>query len=181
MFKNLLIKSTLVLSAFGISVTILAPASSAFAATQVVPIDPPTQSTPSNEQYSLSKSEMDQIIERTVSDIKNDAPVADTGENKEGKFQSRSAASLIVKLAKIYGKHYVKSVLPKKIYKAVPRATWGSISEDAFVGFWNAYVLLGPLDEVHDSVTNYLVKHGAWHWAASSAGYIAQGIVYALV
>lgn len=55
-----------------------------------------------------------------------------------------------------------------------------TFSESAFVGFWNTYILLGPLDSVHQSVSKWVDKY-TWHWVAETEGYIAQGIVWAII
>lgn len=39
---------------------------------------------------------------------------------------------------------------------------------------------MGPLDNVKTSVEDAL-KPYVWNWVATSAGYVAQGIVYAVI
>ncbi|PJM66315.1 hypothetical protein BLX91_05190 [Bacillus subtilis] len=84
------------------------------------------------------------------------------------------------KLIKIFGKSYVKKKLPNAIYKKFPSALKRKVSRAKWEGIWNTYILMGPLDEVHDRVTDYLDKY-VWHSVASTCGYIAQGVVYAII
>lgn len=101
--------------------------------------------------------------------------------NSEHSRSKRGVASLATKLIKKFGKHYATKALPKLIYSKLPSAITKNISESAFIGGWNTYILMGPLDEVKDNVTNWLIKKGVWGWAAKSAGYIAQGVVWAII
>lgn len=93
----------------------------------------------------------------------------------------RGAASIATKLIKKFGKRYLTHELPKMIYKKLPAVITKKVSESAFLGGWNTYILMGPLDEVKDTVTDWLVDQGVWKWAANSAGYIAQGVVWAII
>lgn len=95
--------------------------------------------------------------------------------------EKRAAGSIATKIAKKFGKKYLTHQLPKMIYKKLPSAVTKKVSESAFVGGWNTYVLMGPLDDVKDNVTDWLVGKGVWKWAANSAGYIAQGVIWALI
>ncbi|WP_101842536.1 hypothetical protein [Halobacillus sp. Marseille-P3879] len=123
----------------------------------------------------LSKEEMDKIIQETAHEINLEAPRVDNGE-----FTTMAGGTLLLKLTKHFGKSYVKSKLPKKIYKAFPKALKSDVSEAKWVGIWNTYILMGPLDEVKTNVANSL-KPYVWDWVATSCGYIAQGIVYAII
>lgn len=136
------------------------------------------------EKNVLSKEEMDQIINETVSEIKADARNILLSERvssvKNGQVTINGGGTLAVKLAKLFGKSYVKSKLPKKIYKAFPKSLKKNVSESKWVGIWNTYILMGPLDEVKTSVADAL-KPYVWDWVATTCGYIAQGIVYAVI
>lgn len=135
----------------------------------------------STQKYSeiLNKKELDKIIKKTANEIKQDAPKVDT-ITSDPVIQPMAGGSLGLKLIKLFGKNYVKVKLPKKIYKAFPNALKNKVSEDTWIGVWNAYVLMGPLDEVKNTVANAL-KPYVWDWLATTCGYIAQGIVYALI
>ncbi|MGG1217176.1 hypothetical protein ABE236_06795 [Priestia endophytica] len=125
----------------------------------------------------ISEEEMDRIINEIVSEIRKENPELSKETNN---FTTMGVASVGTKLIKIFGKGYVKSKLPKKIYSKLPAQAKEKVTEGQFVGAWNTYVLMGPLDEVKDNVTEQLDPY-MWHWLASSCGYIAQGVVYALI
>lgn len=134
----------------------------------------------STEKYNemiLNKEKLDKIIEQTAKEIKQEAPKVNTSEPK---VQPMAGGSLGLKLIKLLGKNYVKVKLPKKIYKAFPDALKDKVSQDTWIGVWNAYVLMGPLDEVKNTVADAL-KPYVWDWVATTCGYIAQGIVYAVI
>ena len=140
-----------------------------------------------NEKYSAinesksTKINLDLLIIETSQSILNDAL---THNNiSSNKNDTRGIESVLAKLARKFGGHYIKKTLPKKIYAAVIKAVPSvavKVSEDKFVGFFNTYILMGPLDDIHDGVTDYLDKYIP-HWLASSAGYVVQGIIYALI
>lgn len=119
-------------------------------------------------------------IDQIVKEIQQETNV-DLTEKDNNQIQPRKVASLLTKLAKKLGKKYVTQKLPKKIYSKLPRFVKSKVSQSAFVGGWNTYILMGPADSVKDSVTSWLKKHGVWGWGANSAGYIAQGVVWAIL
>ncbi|UQZ48032.1 hypothetical protein M1D69_00400 [Bacillus sp. PK3-037] len=84
------------------------------------------------------------------------------------------------KLITVFGKSYVKKKLHDAIYKKFPSALKRKFSRAQWLSFWNGIVLMGPLDEVHDTVADYLDKY-VWHAVASSCGYIAQVVVFAIL
>ncbi|SNZ15919.1 hypothetical protein SAMN05421503_2798 [Terribacillus aidingensis] len=127
----------------------------------------------------LEYEELNKIINETANEIKSEAPKVNVA-NEQPTMHTMAAGSLAVKLAKLFGKSYVKSKLPKKIYKAFPKSLKDNVSEAKWVGIWNTYILMGPLDEVKNSVANAL-KPYVWDWVATTCGYIAQGIVYAVI
>ena len=132
-----------------------------------------------NTNYTeLTTDKLDQKINSTALEILQEAPIQNSIENNSR--PKRGVASIATKLVKKFGKHYVKVLLPKKIYKAFPRVIATKVSEEAFIGAFNTYVLLSPLDEVNNAVTKYLSKYVP-HVVAHSCGYIAQGIIYAII
>lgn len=137
------------------------------------------QSTDQNEEQQLTQEEMDEIIKDIVNEIEAENPDA-TKPSTSGEVSTLGVASVGTKLIKIFGKGYVKSKLPKKIYSKFPASAKAKMSEEKFIGIWNTYVLMGPLDEVKDVVTDKLDPY-MWHWLASSCGYIVQGVVYAVI
>lgn len=136
------------------------------------------QSIEKQSKEMLSKKEMDKIIEKTAREINKEAPRVNEGSH--GKYQTFAGGTLAVRLAKIFGGHYIKKKFPRKIYKAFPNALKKNVSEEKWVTIWNVYVLMGPLDEVKNTVADAL-KPYVWDWVATSCGYIAQGIVYAVI
>jgi len=121
---------------------------------------------------------MDKIIKETADEILEEAPRVDAESN--GEIQSYAGGTLLLKLAKHFGNSYIKTKLPKKIYKAFPKALKDDVSQSTWIGVWNTYILMGPLDEVKNTVADAL-KPYVWDWVATSCGYIAQGIVYAII
>ncbi|MCY7766424.1 hypothetical protein C7B63_11425 [Bacillus halotolerans] len=113
----------------------------------------------------------------TNSIVLNQNPKVSSGDIKVEKV---GYISLGRKLITVFGKSYVKKKLPDAIYKKFPSALKRKFSRAQWLSFWNGIVLMGPLDEVHDTVTDYLDKY-VWHAVASSCGYIAQGVVYAIL
>ncbi|MBW9147133.1 hypothetical protein KTC92_07100 [Clostridium sp. CM027] len=173
MNKNILLKKIIpILTSVMISTTLI-PTVNVFAA------ETSTEIMVKDTNYTeLTNCELDQIINSTASEILQEAPIQNPTETNSR--PKRGVATVASKLIKKLGKHYVKVVLPKKIYHAFPRALAAKVSEGAFVGAFNTYVLMGPLDEVHSIVTDYLSKYVP-HVLASTCGYIAQGIVYAVI
>ncbi|MGO3374658.1 hypothetical protein [Brochothrix thermosphacta] len=55
------------------------------------------------------------------------------------------------------------------------------IYQKNFVAGWSTYVLLSPLDEMKSGVSQFLQKKGVPRMIANSAGYIAQGMVWAVI
>ncbi|WP_053070002.1 hypothetical protein [Clostridium sp. K25] len=94
---------------------------------------------------------------------------------------TRGAGTVIKTLCKKYGKRYITHELPKYIYTKLPGIVAERVTEVEFVTFWNTYVLLGSLDTVRDSVSNWLISKGVWKWAAKSAGAIVQGAIWLVV
>lgn len=84
-------------------------------------------------------------------------------------------------LIKKFGKRYATQVLPKKIYSKMPKFVKKKISQKSFVAGWSTYVLLSPLDEMKSGVSQFLQKKGVPRMIANSAGYIAQGMVWAII
>ncbi|MET3684472.1 hypothetical protein ABID56_002609 [Alkalibacillus flavidus] len=130
-----------------------------------------------NTQEKMTKEELNKIVEETAEEVLEEAPRV---ERETDEIQTMGAVSVGTKLIRIFGKSYVTKKLPKKIYSKFPAAVKNEVSESAFVNFWSAYVLVGGLDEVQNTVSNYL-KPYVWDWVAESAGYIAQGTVWALL
>ncbi|MHC5280728.1 hypothetical protein ACYRFT_10735 [Listeria kieliensis] len=121
-------------------------------------------------------------IETILKEVRNETGIStDCQETPSAKVQERKVVSLLTKLAKKLGKGYIKTKLPKKIYSKMPAFVKSRISQSAFVGGWNTYILMGPADEVKSRVSSWLKKRGVWGWIANSAGYIAQGVVWALL
>lgn len=123
---------------------------------------------------SYSENAIDSIANESLSNLQ-------LNSNNGHVREKRGAASIATKIAKKFGKNYLKDKLPRMIYKKLPRAATTKLSESAFVGSWNTYVLMGPLDDVKDRVTDCLVQKGVWKWAANTAGYIAQGVIWAII
>jgi hypothetical protein len=69
----------------------------------------------------LKYEELNKIINETAKEIKSEAPIVNV-VNEQPTMHTMAAGSLAVKLAKLFGKNYVKSKLPKKIYKAFPKS-----------------------------------------------------------
>ena len=137
--------------------------------------------TPTIETVYASENIENLKLDNAIDNLNETLSQFKTIPNSEHSRSKRGVASLATKLIKKFGKHYATKALPKLIYSKLPSAITKNISESAFIGGWNTYILMGPLDEVKDSVTNWLIKKGVWGWAAKSAGYIAQGVVWAII
>ncbi|WP_242401374.1 hypothetical protein [Brevibacillus laterosporus] len=165
-----IIKGIAILSTVGFLGTAIAPATSAFAQEKV------SQSV--SYQTPMSQQEMDKIIQETAKEILETAPRVVVKEPTQ--LEAQGFVSLGTKLMKYFGKSYVKKELPKKIYTKFPDIVKEKMSEDMWIGIWNTYILMGPLEEVKETVTKALEPY-VWGWVAKSCGIIAQGIVYALI
>ncbi|HDR6822701.1 TPA: hypothetical protein QCV77_006351 [Bacillus thuringiensis] len=129
------------------------------------------------ENNTINQQEIDKAIASILNEVGQTAPQVQVNENS---MQELGVVSIGTKLIKKLGGSYVKSTLPKQIYAKFPAELTAKVSEAKWVGIWNTYILMGPLDEVHDVVTNALDPY-VWHWVASTCGYIVQGVVYALI
>ncbi|MCR8994969.1 hypothetical protein SMD22_10620 [Brevibacillus halotolerans] len=170
MMNKKFIKGIAILSTVGFLGTAIAPATSAFAQEKV------SQSV--SYQTPMSQQEMDKIIQETAKDILETAPRVVVKEPAQ--LEAQGFVSLGTKLMKYFGKGYVKKELPKKIYAKFPDIVKEKLTEEKWIFAWNTYILMGPLDEVKDTVTKALEPY-VWGWVAKSCGIIAQGIVYALI
>ncbi|WP_231929128.1 hypothetical protein [Brevibacillus sp. SKDU10] len=74
----------------------------------------------------------------------------------------------------------MKKELPKKMYSKFPDILKEKLSEEKWLTLWNGVILLGPLEEVRETVTKALEPY-VWGWVAKTYGYIAEGIVYAII
>ncbi|QDX92786.1 hypothetical protein EEL30_10990 [Brevibacillus laterosporus] len=171
MMNQKLIKGIAILSTVGFLGTAIAPATSAFAQEKV------SQSV--SYQTPMSQQEMDKIIKETAKEILETAPRA-VVEKGPAQVEAQGFVSLGTKLLKYFGKGYVKRDLPKKIYAKFPDIVKEKMTEDMWIGTWNTYILMGPLEEVKENVTEALEPY-VWGWVAKSCGIIAQGIVYAIL
>lgn len=134
-----------------------------------------------SEYVAIDSETMDNIIIETAQQIMDEAPQRD-GSVRE-KRTVGFAISIAKKLGKKMGKKYITTKLPRQIYKAMVRAVPKvafKVSEGQFVTFFNTYILMGPLDGVKDSVSNYLDNYMP-KWMADSAGYAAQGVIWAII
>ncbi|MGG1443528.1 hypothetical protein ABE354_16065 [Brevibacillus laterosporus] len=171
MMNKKLIKSIAILSTVGFLGTAIAPATSAFAQEKV--------SQSASYQTPMSQQEMDKIIQETAKEILETAPRV-VIEKGPAQVEAQGFVSLGTKLMKYFGKGYVKRELPKKIYAKFPDIAKEKLTEEKWIFAWNTYILMGPLDEVKDTVTKALEPY-VWGWVAKSCGIIAQGIVYAIL
>lgn len=168
--KKTILKVSSAALALSIGFTALSPTSSVFAAEN-------TNAVNSSNSVTINQEEINRSIDEIVNEVLRTAPEVGTNNTN---LESRGVVSIGTKLIKKLGSSYVKSTLPKNIYKKFPAELKGKVSEAKWVGVWNTYILMGPLDEVHDVVTRNLDPY-VWHWVASTCGYIAQGVVYALI
>lgn len=137
----------------------------------------------SQDKTPAISSEVNQIeVKAAVDAIVAEVQVrlAQPGLEKETGITPQGVAGWVVKLIKKLGKGYVTNTLPRVIYSKFPSQVAGKITEEAWVGVWNTYILMGPLDELHDIVTKKLEPY-MWHWLASTCGYIVQGAVWLLI
>jgi hypothetical protein len=136
------------------------------------------------ETTPLSEKEMEKRINEAVAEILAEAPEQNASSSsiskKSGEYETLAGGTLAVKLAKYFGKSYVKTKIPKKIYKAFPESLTDNVSESQWLTIWNTYILMGPLDHVKSTVADAL-KPYVWDWVATSCGVIAQGVVWALI
>ncbi|MED1787768.1 hypothetical protein [Brevibacillus laterosporus] len=170
MMNKKLIKSIAILSTVGFLGTAIAPATSAFAQEKV--------SQSASSQTPMSQQEMDKIIQETAKEILETAPRVVVKEPAQ--LEAQGFVSLGTKLLKYFGKSYVKKELPKKMYTKFPDILKEKLSEEKWLTIWNGVILLGPLEEVRETVTKALEPY-VWSWVAKTCGYIAEGIVYAII
>ncbi|ATO50698.1 hypothetical protein P4V86_05955 [Brevibacillus laterosporus] len=171
MISKTLVKGIAILSTVGFLGTAIAPETSAFAQEKV--------SQTVSYQTPMSQQEMDKIIQETANEILETAPRV-VVEKEPAQLEAQGFVSLGTKLMKYFGKGYVKRDFPKKIYAKFPDAVKKEVTEDMWIGTWNTYILMGPLEEVKETVTKALEPY-VWGWVAKSCGIIAQGIVYAIL
>lgn len=161
--------------ALAIGMSVIAPSIGAYAAEKES-----TEIENYNNNLEVTDVYNDAQVDQIIKEIQQETNV-DLTKTDNNQIQPRKVVSLLTKLAKKLGKKYVTQKLPKKIYSKLPKFVKRKVSQSAFVGGWNTYILMGPADSVKDSVTSWLKKHGVWGWAANSAGYIAQGVVWAIL
>ncbi|MED1664289.1 hypothetical protein [Brevibacillus laterosporus] len=169
MMSKTLTKGIAILTTVGFLGTAIAPATSVFAEEKV------SQSI----SYQMTKQEMDKIIQETTKEILETAPRV-VVEKEPTQLEAQGFVSLGTKLMKYFGKSYVKKELPKKIYTKFPDILKEKLSEEKWLGIWNGMILLGPLEEIRETVTKALEPY-VWGWVAKSCGYIVEGIVFALI
>ncbi|QOS97532.1 hypothetical protein JNUCC42_13105 [Brevibacterium sp. JNUCC-42] len=171
MMNKKLIKGIAILSTVGFLGTAIAPATSAFAQEKV--------SQSASSQTPMSQQEMDKIIQETAKEILETAPRA-VVEKGPARVEAQGFVSLGTKLLKYFGKSYVKKELPKKMYTKFPDILKEKLTEEKWLTIWNGAILLGPLEEIRETVTKALEPY-VWSWVAKSCGYIVEGIVYAII
>ncbi|WPS85640.1 hypothetical protein SMD22_00845 (plasmid) [Brevibacillus halotolerans] len=170
MMSKKLIKGIAILSTVGFLGTAIAPATSAFAQEKV--------SQSASYQTPMSKQEMDKIIQETAKDILETAPRVVVKEPAQ--LEAQGFVSIGTKLLKYFGKGYVKKELPKKMYSKFPDIVKEKLTEEKWLTLWNGVILLGPLEEIRETVTKALEPY-VWGWVAKTCGYIVEGIVYAII
>ncbi|MGG1160853.1 hypothetical protein [Brevibacillus laterosporus] len=165
-----LIKGIAILSTVGFLGTAIAPATSVFAQEKA------SQSV--SYQTPISQQEMDKIIQETAKEILETTPRVVVKEPAQ--LEAQGFVSLGTKLLKYFGKSYVKKELPKKIYTKFPDILKEKLSEEKWLTVWNGTILLGPLEEIRETLTKALDPY-VWGWVAKTCEYIVEGIVYAII
>lgn len=127
----------------------------------------------SNTDWTQNTSENQQLLEKYLSVARKDISTSLTQNQLPGvsdQIETRSAKTLMVKLAMIYGKRYITTTLPKVLYSKIQGVVGKWISQKVFNKFYSA-LLYSPVDVVIAKISSFLKSHGVPAWLVNSVAW----------